>query len=482
MTTTVGISNYKKQRENIRKRRVRALRVLALFVLLAVIILFVGIYTYITREATLTINVIRTDMLKGEAVPAFSVEVSIEGSEKAFVDKEKDYTAKEFADDIRALKGFELQCKADGMTEGEFPIKIIMGDELRKFVTNGYIGKVRILTKDGILSVKNPIGEWEGDKFRRYDGTYVNSEFVLSKEDIYYFDEDGNKVTGWEIINDTLYFFDKEGIMQKDMWKETKKATYYLSEQGSVLTGWQDIDGATYYFNQDGKMQTGKMYLGIAMCTFDTNGKLISKEVTSINPKKPMVALTFDDGPGKRTSELLDVLEKYSAHATFFVLGTNVERYPDEIRKMHEIGCEVGNHSYNHEDLSKLKKNGLKNQVDTTNNMVKEITGYGVSLLRPPYGAISDTMKAQLKQPMILWNIDTLDWKTRNAKKTIKSVMKDVKDGDIILLHDIHSETIDAAIKLIPTLQEEGYQLVTVSEMAAAKGVQLEAGEKYTDF
>jgi len=149
---------------------------------------------------------------------------------------------------------------------------------------------------------------------------------------------------------------------------------------------------------------------------------------------------------------------------------------------MQEIGCEVGNHSYNHEDLSELKKKGLLKQVNTTNDMLSELTGYGISLLRPPYGAISDTMKKHLKQPMILWNIDTLDWKSRDAKKTIKSVMKDVKDGDIILLHDIHSETIDAAIKLIPKLQEEGYQLVTVSEMAAAKGIQLEPGKKYTDF
>ena len=84
--------------------------------------------------------------------------------------------------------------------------------------------------------------------------------------------------------------------------------------------------------------------------------------------------------------------------------------------------------------------------------------------------------------PMILWNIDTLDWKTKNAKKTIKAVMKDVKDGDIILLHDIHSTTIDAMEELIPMLLEEGYQPVTVSEMAAVKGIQMEAGERYFDF
>jgi len=478
MAAEVRLNRYKRNRQ----RRVRTMKVLALFVLLAVAVLMVGIYTYITREATLVVSVARTDMLKGEEVPAFRVDVQIEGSEKAFVDKEKDYTAAEFAKDVEALKGFELQCMADGQTEGDFPIKLVMGNELKRLVANGYIGKVKILMKDGILRVKNPVGEWEDNKFRRYDGSYVTNEFILSKEDLYYFDADGNKVTGWEIINDTRYFFDKDGIMQKDMWKETQKATYYLSSQGPVLTGWQEIDGDTYYFDLDGKMQTGKNYLGIAMCTFDTDGKLISKEVTSINPKKPMVALTFDDGPGKRTDELLDALEEYSAHATFFVLGTNVKRYPDEIKKMHKIGCEVGNHSYDHEDLSKLKKKGLKEQIDVTNELIRELTGYGTLLVRPPYGAISDTMKKQLKHPMILWNIDTLDWKTKDVEKTIKAVMDDVKDGDIILLHDIHSATIDAAIELIPMLIEEGYQLVTVSEMAAIKGVSLEAGERYTDF
>ena len=102
--------------------------------------------------------------------------------------------------------------------------------------------------------------------------------------------------------------------------------------------------------------------------------------------------------------------------------------------------------------------------------------------MRPPYGAISQTVKENVDMPMILWNIDTLDWKTRDAEKTIENVMENVKDGDIILLHDIHTETIDAAIKLIPMLQEEGYQLVTVSELAGAKGIKMEKGAKYTDF
>ena len=266
------------------------------------------------------------------------------------------------------------------------------------------------------------------------------------------------------------------------MWKEANGNTYYLNEQGYALTGWQELEGDTYYFNKEGKMQTGKMFLGTTLCTFDAEGKLLSKKATKINPKKPMVALTFDDGPGKYTGKLLKALKKNNAHATFFVLGNNVERYPRLIKRMQKIGCEVGNHSYDHPDLSGLKKKEIKNQIKTTDKLIKKITGSDVTLLRPPYGAISKTMKKTVGKPMILWNIDTLDWKTKDAEMTIEAVMKDVKDGDIILMHDIHKSTVNAAIKLIPMLQEEGFQLVTVSEMAAAKRVEMKKGKKYTDF
>ena len=220
----------------------------------------------------------------------------------------------------------------------------------------------------------------------------------------------------------------------------------------------------------------------MALCSFAEDGHLTAKKKSDIDPKKPMVALTFDDGPGKRTSELLDVLDENNAHATFFMLGTNIPRYEDTVKKMKEIGCELGNHSYDHANLSKLDADGVKEQIKSTNKALKDCAGTGATVMRPPYGAISQTVKENVDMPMILWNIDTLDWKTRDAEKTIENVMENVKDGDIILLHDIHTETIDAAIKLIPMLQEEGYQLVTVSELAGAKGIKMEKGAKYTDF
>lgn len=156
--------------------------------------------------------------------------------------------------------------------------------------------------------------------------------------------------------------------------------------------------------------------------------------------------------------------------------------YPDAVKQMLKDGNELGNHSYDHQQLTKIDGAADKKEVDDTNRNIKNICGSPATLLRPPYGAINDTVKSNVGMPMILWNVDTLDWKTRNTQSTIDSVMKNLKDGDIVLMHDIHSQTIDAALELIPKLEEEGYQLVTVSEMAAAKKQDLKDGTAYSDF
>ena len=132
-------------------------------------------------------------------------------------------------------------------------------------------------------------------------------------------------------------------------------------------------------------------------------------------------------------------------------------------------GNELGNHSYDHQQLTKIDAEAIAKEVNDTNENIKNICGSPATVLRPPYGAINDTVKSSVGMPMILWNVDTLDWKTRNTQSTIDEVMRDLKDGDIILMHDIHTQTVDAALQLIPKLEEEGYQLVTVSEMAADK-------------
>ena len=197
------------------------------------------------------------------------------------------------------------------------------------------------------------------------------------------------------------------------------------------------------------------------------------------DPSKPMVALTFDDGPSVYTNDILDQLEKYNAHATFFVVGNRVSSYASTIKRAHDLGCEIGNHSWSHPQLSAISVKEMQNEISKTDEAIKKITGETPALLRPPYGAVDADVKAYAGKPLIHWSIDTLDWEHRTSSKTISSVLNNVRDGSIVLMHDIYGPTRDAAVSLIPTLISRGYQLVTVSEMAAYRGVTLQNGTIY---
>ena len=200
---------------------------------------------------------------------------------------------------------------------------------------------------------------------------------------------------------------------------------------------------------------------------------------SKVDPSKPMVALTFDDGPSVYTKAILDQLEKYNAHATFFVVGNRVSGNASTIKRANDLGCEIGNHSWSHPQLSAISVKEMQNEISKTDAAIEKIIGKKTALLRPPYGAVDADVKAYAGKPLIHWSIDTLDWSTRNSSKTISSVLNNVRDGSIVLMHDIYAPTRDAAVSLIPTLISRGYQLVTVSEMAAYRGVTLKNGTIY---
>lgn len=200
-------------------------------------------------------------------------------------------------------------------------------------------------------------------------------------------------------------------------------------------------------------------------------------------PKEKAVALTFDDGPSRdNDGTILETLQANGAHATFFVLGNRARVDGDIMQMILDAGCEIASHSWDHPQLSKIKWKKAKSQIDRTDRIVsKLLNGYQISLLRPPYGSISETMRKKVKKPMILWSLDTEDWKSRNAKKVFNRVKKEVKDGDIILMHDIHPETAEAVKKIVPWLSEQGYDMLTVTELMARKGKTMEGGKAYLD-
>ena len=186
-----------------------------------------------------------------------------------------------------------------------------------------------------------------------------------------------------------------------------------------------------------------------------------------------MIALTFDDGPAAPDNRILAALEAVGGRATFFMVGQNVKGHPDIIRRMMADGCELGNHSWNHPQLNKLSAGEVRSQISRTNDAIAAVAGHGATVMRCPYGATGGSVKsvlADMGYASILWSIDTLDWKTRNASSTVSSVLNNVKDGDIILMHSLYGATAEAVETMVPELVRRGYQLVTVSELAAARG------------
>ena len=206
--------------------------------------------------------------------------------------------------------------------------------------------------------------------------------------------------------------------------------------------------------------------------------------VSAVDPSKPMIALTFDDGPSGATTRILDALEANGGRATFFMVGNRMRSYPSVINRMVALGCEPASHTWDHSYLTKLSEGQILSNLNQVDDTLQSIAGVRTVIVRPPGGYINDASKAALAKrgtPAVLWSIDTLDWKTRNAQKTIDTVLSNVKDGDIILMHDLYETSADAAVVLIPELKNRGYQLVTVSELASYRGG-MQPGHTYSRF
>ena len=191
--------------------------------------------------------------------------------------------------------------------------------------------------------------------------------------------------------------------------------------------------------------------------------------VRVIDPAKPMVALTYDDGPHPVYSHaILDTLESNHSVATFFEVAINIPRAPDALVRMLELGCEVGSHSNAHLDLGKMDQKTMLQDLDAADEAFIAATGKAPTLLRPPYGSINDAVQLGSGRSVVTWDVDTLDWEHRDAA-TVVSYIQSLGDldGRILLMHSIYESTAEATKVLVPWLIEQGYQLVTVSELFA---------------
>ncbi len=383
-------------------------------------------------------------------------------------------------------------------------------DETKKYLRSQWLmneGSIYYLDKKGYRVTSswilyNKYYYWVTKKGTLHTG-WLKSRFYLKAngrrasgitkigDDYYYFNpKTGKKTTGWITYKKKKYYFDTTtGIKASSKWIKVGKNYRYVDENGVLKTNcWIVIKKNKYFVDASGNRVTGEQYINGKWYYFKKNGVYDpTKKITiNVDPSKKMVALTFDDGPSAYTSTLLGYLRASNARATFFMVGNCVNNYPSAVKQMVAQHCELGNHSYSHAYLDSLSSSGISSEISRTNNAIKAICGMSPTVARLPYGAGHNNSYVlnALGLPSIYWSIDTRDWaNTGNPQSTINEVLNNVQNGDIVLMHDLHSSTVQACKTIIPALKSRGYQMVTVSELAKFKGkTALHTGRTYYSF
>lgn len=209
-------------------------------------------------------------------------------------------------------------------------------------------------------------------------------------------------------------------------------------------------------------------------------GEVLAADAAASIPESKYVALTFDDGPRAGTTDvLLDGLYERGVKATFFLIGEQIEANADLVRRMAAEGHQVGNHTWSHVRLTEAADAEVKSQIGKTDAVLRELLGEEDYWVRVPYGLVNDDQRDLFSQPLIQWSVDPEDWRLRDAEKNTAAVLSVVEPGDIILLHDSLESSVEAALRIVDALQEQGYTFVTVRELLERNGVTPEAGVRY---
>ena len=339
------------------------------------------------------------------------------------------------------------------------------------------------------------------------DGTPVNGWITDENGNTGYCDEEGYLLTGFQILDGFRYYFKEDGVMVTGAYTlEDGHRILFTDDGKQYLNSVAKMDGSYYCFDSDGyivigtdiplpgggtgmtdaegRLYTGCHRFGNEVYTFTSLGKFRHK----IDATKPMVALTYDDGPSQvNTGIILDTLKTYGGYATFFVCGRQIDICGDVLLQTEEAGCEIGNHTFNHYMLPNMDAAVTYQELSSTSSMVQMITNNRPSIMRPPTGSINEASRGNVAAvddgyPMIIWSLDTVDWQHHDAATTIEKVLSGVKDGIIVLMHDMEHSSAIASQTIIPELINRGYSLVTVSELAAARGIKMEPGMDYYHF
>ena len=201
---------------------------------------------------------------------------------------------------------------------------------------------------------------------------------------------------------------------------------------------------------------------------FDDQGRLIID--TDMLDGKKAIAVTFDDGPSIYTQSLVEGLNARGAKATFFMVGSNADRYPELVRFIADSGHQIGNHTYNHINMTSYSEYTWSNEIAITDAAIERACGQTATAFRPPYGSYSKYMASVVDKTFTVWSVDTLDWKSRNTDSVRSNMLNYCKDGSIVLLHDLYKTSVEGALQAIDILQQQGYVFVTVDELLTRYG------------
>lgn len=292
-------------------------------------------------------------------------------------------------------------------------------------------------------------------------------------------------------------FYEIAALTQKGEGAATisDEITYYIDANGSIL----DLDGV---LGEDSEKKLNLMLKSSNKTTedmecFTVNGDRLTlrwadgeKEFSVkaveraglIDPTQPMIALTFDDGPGRYSKQFADLLAQYNGHGTFFVLGSNVPNFSESLKYVYEMGNEIGSHTQSHKNLNKLSESEIRQEINSAAEAIHDAIGAYPTVIRTPYGNANDTVMDIIDGPMIKWSVDTLDWKSRNAQAVKNEIVNNVKDGDIVLLHEIYETSYEGLSMALKELSAQGYQFVTVSELMEYRNVAKEAKHYYSCY
>lgn len=302
-----------------------------------------------------------------------------------------------------------------------------------------------------------------------YDNTGKSATYIAAPKNVTVAKSGNSNVITWTKVTDGTNYYVYRRIEGTIKWT-------YLSKTGKT---------ATY---TDSGIDVAQIYEYSVKTAVLTNGaeafSAYSKPAKSldIDPNRKMVALTYDDGPSNSvTNRVLDVLEEYDAKATFFVIGSNIYYNSEPMVRAYKMGCEIANHTYTHINLPSYSDATVTSEITKTSELIKEYTGEYPKVFRAPGGATDSRVCELIGMPIIYWSVDTRDWEHRTASTTVSYIKEYTQDGSIILMHDIYDETASASETAISWLIDQGYQLVTVSQLMEYRGIKMQNGVTYYD-